>query len=160
MTGLKKYWKPFVIIFIISMFLKPALCFFMLGSLCLFMGLKALLLLNKLNKKGVECNGRVLSIQVDNDGYKTPVVEFTPMGSEAVKQAPVISTGTDVSRLRSVKSQIDKEVLVLYDPENPKDFIIAGDNSLNYFVFILFSIVGLIFIIVSICWLFGYIKMG
>jgi hypothetical protein len=55
---------------------------------------------------------------------------------------------------------IDTEVVVRYDPDDPKKFVIASEKSFNYVIFTVFILVGLFFIALSICNFLGYVKFG
>lgn len=79
MNFIKKYWIVIVVIFGLSMFIKPAACPLILGTLFVYIGFKALVFLNKISKKGVCWTGEIIDYESDSKGYKTPIVEFTTM---------------------------------------------------------------------------------
>jgi hypothetical protein len=159
MKYIEKYWIAIVIVFLLFMFIKPVVCFLMLGSLIFYIGIKSILFLKRIQEKGITCTGKILSFQADRKGYKTPVVEFTPVEGGSIAEKPFIYASTDLNKIRSYKKMIDKEVLILYDPGDPKKFILADEKHFNYFVFVLLILAGLAFITLSICSLSGYIKI-
>jgi hypothetical protein len=108
----------------------------------------------------VEGVGKILSYQIGNRGSKTPVIEFTPITGETVTAKPFLYASTDLSKIRSYSNLIDTEVLVRYDPDDPKKFVLADEKSFNYVVFTIFILVGLFFIVLSICNFLGYVKFG
>ncbi|RYZ62856.1 MAG: DUF3592 domain-containing protein [Chitinophagaceae bacterium] len=160
MKYIQKYWILIVIVFFFSMFINPAIGILIVGSLVFYIGIMAVGLLKKLQEKGIESVGRILSYQVGNRGYKTPVIEFTPLAGEPVTAKPFLYASTDLSKIRSYSNLIDTEVRVRYDPDDPKKFVLAGEKSFNYVVFTVFMLAGLFFIVLSICSFLGYMKFG
>lgn len=130
------------------------------GSLVFYLGIMAIGFLKRIQEKGVEGIGRILSYQVGNKGYKTPIIEFTPLSGETVTAKPFLYASTDLSKIRSYSNLIDTEVVVQYDPDDPKKFVLAGERSFNYIIFTVLILVGLFFIVLSICNFLGYVKFG
>jgi hypothetical protein len=160
MKYIQKYWILIVVVFFFSMFINPAICMLIVGSLVFYMGFMALKLLKKLQEKGIESVGKILSYQVGNRGYKTPIIEFTPLTGEPVTAKPFLYASTDLSKIRSYSTLVDTEVLVRYDPDDPKKFVLAGERSFNYIVFAIFILTGFFFIVLTICNFLGYVKFG
>ena len=160
MTFIKNYWIAFVIVFGISMFIKPTLCVFMLGGLAFYFGVASIIFLKNIQKKGIECMGNILEYQSDNDGYKTPLIEFTTLRGELIKEQPFVYASTDLSKIRSYKSMINQPVSILYDPDNPKKFVLTNEKEFNYLVLTICILVGSIFIALSIGSFLGYIPIG
>jgi hypothetical protein len=160
MKYIEKYWILIVIVFFFSMFINPAICMLIVGSLVFYMGIMAVGFLKKIQNKGVEGVGRILSYQVGNRGYKTPIIEFTPVNGETVTAKPFLYASTDLSKIRSYSNTTDTEIVVRYDPDDPNKFVLDGERSFNYIVFTVFILAGLFFIVLSICNFLGYIKFG
>ena len=161
MSDIKKiYWIPFFIAFAISMFTEPAFCALLLGSAGFCIGIYGFIFLKRLREKGTTCTGKILTHERSSDGYKTPVIEFTPSNGDPVSGTPYIYASTDLSKIRSYKKQIDQEVLVLYDPDDPKKFVLPSEKGFNYFFLVIVILFGTIFITVGICSLLGYIKLN
>lgn len=159
MKYIEKYWILIWVVYIFAMFVKPVLCILILGSLCFYGGVSAIILLNKIHDRGIESVGRILSY-VRNKSYKTPVVEFTPVDGDIVTAEPFIYVSTDLSKIRSYNTMMDMEVLVLYDPKDPKKFVLAGEKNSNYIFFFIIILVGLGFIVLSVCIFSGFIKIS
>jgi hypothetical protein len=159
MKYIQKYWILIIIVFFFSMFINPAICLLMVGSLVFYIGIMAVGLLKKLQEKGIESVGRILSYQVGNKGYKTPIIEFTPLAGEPITAEPFLYASTDLSKIRSYSS-LSTEVLVRYDPDDPKKFVLAGEKSFNYVVFTVLILAGLFFIVLSICNFLGYVNFA
>jgi len=120
----------------------------------------AILFLKKIKQKGISCTGKILSFESGSRGYRTPIVEFTPIGGELIAGKPFFYASTDLSKIRSYSKMIDKEILILYDPDDPKKFILKREEGFNYVFLALVIVIGLLFLILSICSFIGYIKIG
>ena len=160
MEKIKKYWIAIVVAFGLCMFIKPALCPLILGTLISYMGFKAVIFLNKISKTGIEWTGNIVEYQSDSDGHKTPLIEFTTMTGDIIKEQPIVYASTDLSKIRSYSNFINQPVPILYDPDDPKKFVLKNEKGFNYVVFIIFILAGLFFVGLSFSWLFGLIKMG
>ena len=160
MKYIEKYWILIVVVFFFSMFINPTICILIVGSLVFYMGIMAVGFLKKIHDKGVESVGRILSYQVGNGGHKTPIIQFKPLTGETITAKPFIYASSDLSKIRSYNNLIDTEVLVRYDPDDPKKFVISSEKSFNYIVFTIFILAGLLFIVLSICNFMGYVKFG
>lgn len=148
-----------VLVFGLCMFIKPALCFLILGIFFSYMGFAAVIFLNKIKKTGIDCSGTIIEYQSDSNGYKTPIIQFTTITGVSVEEKPFVYASTDLSRIRTYSNSISQSIPILYDPTNPKKFVIKNEEDFNYFAFILFILIGLFFVGLSFSWLFGYIKM-
>ena len=160
MNFIKKYWIVIAIVFVLSMFIKPALCFLILGSIISYIGIEAILFLRAIRKRGVACTGNIIEYQSDNDGHKTPLVEFTTMTGESIKAQPYVYASTDLSKIRIYKNMINQTVPILYDPGSPKKFVLAGEREFSYVIFFILILAGLVFVGLSISSILGYIKLG
>lgn len=67
MNYIKKYWILFIFVFFISIFIKPAFCFLMLGALILFVSISAIVFLKEIDEKGIVCTGKVVNYETDSD---------------------------------------------------------------------------------------------
>lgn len=160
MELIKKYWIVIVVTFGICMFLKPALCLLILGILISYIGFAAITFLKKISRIGIDWTGIIVQYQSDSDGHKTPLIEFTTMTGDIIREKPFVYASTDLSKIRTYRNSIDQPVPILYDPDDPKKFVLKNEKGFNYFIFILFIVAGLFFVGLSISWLLGYIKMG
>ena len=152
MNSGEKYLIPIVVLCVVLFFIKPALCFLIVGILGSCYVAFSSLHFKKIQNKGIECTGKIVSFQITNGGYKTPVIEFTTLEGQNVIATPYVYMSTKVTA-------IDNEILVAYDPDNPKKFILRKETASNYFAIILCSLICLAFIILSICSLLGYIDI-
>ena len=159
MDLIKKYWIAIVVTFGLCMFIKPALCFLILGALISYIGFAAVIFLKKIARTGVDWTGNVIEYQSDRDGHKTPLIEFTTVTGDIIREKPFVYASTDLSKIRTYSKFIDQLVPILYDPTDPKKFVLKNEGGLNYIVFIVFILAGLFFVGLSISWLLGYIKM-
>jgi hypothetical protein len=159
MKYIAKYWLYIFITFVIAMFVKPILCAFILGSLFFYIGIATILFLRKIAKSGIQSTGTILSYESDDEGYKTPVVEFTTLTGEKISEKPFVYASSDLSKIRTYKNMINQSVIILYDPGNPKQFVLDDEKGFNYFFLILCILAGLFFIGLCISNLLGYIQL-
>lgn len=142
------------------MLIKPALCFLILRILLFLFGIISITFLVRIYKIGLSLKGKIIEFETDGEGDMMPVIEYTTLIGELVKEKPHIYTSTDLSKLLKNENSINQTVMILYDPKDPKKFVLKNEEGLNYFVFILFTLSGIFFAGLSICWLLGYIDMG
>jgi hypothetical protein len=163
MKFFQKYRKFFFAGYIILIFIKPAFFILLLGAIVLFYGAKAIYFLKKIEKKGIQCYGRIVSMETSEDGYKTPVVEFTTLKGDIITSKPSIHFSTDIELIMPIDNESVPVVLVLYDPDAPNNFMLSDENGLNYSNFgcvLIFIVISLVFIFLGIYSLLGYIKIG
>lgn len=156
---IKKYWIIIICVFFFSSFINPAISFFILGFLMFYFGIVGFIFIKKIHKNGIETTGRILSYQAGRGGYKIPIIEFKPIDGDVVTEKPFVYASTDLSKIRSYKKMIDAEVKILYDPGNPKKFVLIDEKEFNYIASIAVALGGLVFVVFSVCVLFGYIKL-
>jgi len=160
MNFIKKYSIAIVVIFALSMFIKPAFCFLILGSLVSYVSFEAIRFLRKIAKRGIDWTGNIIKYQSDSDGHKSPLIEFTTMTGDLIREKPYVYASTDLSKIRTYKNSINQSVPILYDPDDPKKFVLAKDREFNYVILIIFIMAGLFFVGLSISSFLGYIKIG
>jgi hypothetical protein len=159
MKLIAKYWIPIVIVFGICMFIKPPLCALILGTVAILTAIEMIRTLKRFSEFGLGAIGKITSFEIDDEGYKTPVIEFIPPGGELMKNTPMIWGSSDVGKLRSFKSMLDTEVAIKYDPDEPSRFIVMEEKSFTYFMIVMLFIIGSVFLTLSIATLTGYADM-
>ena len=145
----KEYAIPIFIVFVFFMFYKPVICFFILGSLATLIGIKSWIFIVDIQKNGIKSIGKILSYESDEDGHKTPTIEFKTKSGNQIKKKPYYYASTDLSKIRTYKNKINESVSVLYDKENPEKFVIGTELNFNYFSLILIILVGVVFLTVG-----------
>lgn len=160
MKNIKKYGLIIVVLFVFFMFYKPIFCSLILGTLVFYYGINSLIFLNYIKKNGIESLGEILLYESDEDGYKTPIIEFKTLKGELIKQKPYYYASTDFSIFRTYKNDINKKITVLYSEENPKKFVIKTEKDFNIGSVILMIIIGLFFLGLSIGNLLEFINIG
>ena len=159
MEYIKKYWIFIVVVFAISMLVKPALCFLIIGFIGSYSAIDSIRFQKRLGSNGIECTGRILSFEVDSDGDKTPVIEFTPIGGAVITEKPFVYATTDLNKISSYDSLIGNEVLITYDPDDPKRFILSEEKGFNSLIIAVLLLAGLGSIAFGIASLTGYVKL-
>ena len=155
----KEYSIIIIILFVFFMFYKPIVCALIMGALVLYHGIESLMFLNYINKNGIESLGKILSYESDEESYKTPIIEFQTLEGKFIKEKPYYYASSDLSKFRTYKNDINKNITVLYSSERPEKFVIKTEKNFNYGSLIFVIAIGLIFIILACVNLFGYINM-
>lgn len=153
----KKYSIIFFILFVFFMFYKPAICCLMLGVVALFYAISSILSLNKMNKYGIENSGKIISYESDDEGYKTPIIEYQIDEGINFTGKPFLHTSSDLDKFQSYHRNINKSIKIIYDPDSPEKFILK--DNYNFFGLILTIVVGSVFSGLSIGSLLGYINV-
>jgi len=159
MKNIKKLDIIFFISFAFFMFYKPIICILLIGSMIIFHSINYAIFLSRINRFGKETIGKILSYETEYKGYKTPIIEFE-VETKKIKEKPFFYASTDLSKIRSYSNNIDKLVPILYIPSNPKEFIMKSEKKFNYGSLIFISIIGLIFIIISLAQLLNLITIN
>lgn len=129
------------------MFIKPALCFLIGGTLVAYIGFTAIRFLRSIKQRGIESQGTIIRFEPDNDGHKSPFITFTTVSGEEISGKPFVYASTDLSIIRTYKNSIDQPVSVLYDPEHPERFVLKNEEGFNYFVFVILLLAGMAFML-------------
>jgi uncharacterized protein DUF3592 len=160
MGKLKKYWTFIAVVFFLLAIIKFALCILIFGLLISYISIENMRLQRRLSSMGIECTGRILSFEGDRDGDKIPVIEFTPTGGDEIIAKPFVYSSTDLSKILSYKGLIGTEVQITYDPDDPRKFALTEDKGFNSFAISLVLLGSMVFVVVGIAALAGYIKLG
>ncbi len=160
MKNVEKYWILILIIFGLSMFIKPIVCSLIVGLLATYFGIESIYFLKSIQKNGIEYTGNIIKYESDSDGHKTPLIEFTTPSGEYVKEQPYIYASSDLSIIRTYKKFVDQPVSILYDPVDPKKFVITSEKEFNYMVLFIVLLAGLFFVGLFFSVILGYIKFN
>jgi len=82
---IERHLVVFVVIFGVAMFVKPDLCFVMLGLLVFYLGLTYFIFLRRLKNIGLQSPATILEYQKNKRGNSIPYVEFTTLMGEVVR---------------------------------------------------------------------------
>ncbi|MCX7549179.1 DUF3592 domain-containing protein [Xanthomarina sp. F1114] len=146
----KEYAIPIFILFVFFMFYKPVICFLILGLLTTIIGIKYWIFIVDIQKNGIESIGKILFYESDEDGYKTPTIEFKTKNGIQINKKPYYYSSTDLSKIKTYKNKINESVSVLYDKKNPKKFVLENERNFNYFSLILITLAGIVFLTAGI----------
>src|SRR5690348_4771038 len=109
---LKKHPVIFCLAFMGTAIIYTPLCMLAFGSWFFYLGASGLVALRRIRSTGVECAGKVVSFESDNDGGKYPVVEFIPLGGTTVTAKPTIVSSWPVNLFGSFDDDINTSVTV------------------------------------------------
>jgi len=155
----KKYRIIIVFIFVIFSIINIAYGFILFGLIVFFFSVEAYAFNEKIRKIGIERSGKIIKYESNHKGFKTPIIEFETKNQELIIAKPHFYASTDLSRIRTYKNDINKPVIILYDPENPKKFVLKSEEDFNYSTIFMFFTVSFLFIALAICSLFDIIKL-
>ncbi len=102
-----------------------------------------------LNKKGVTSFGKIISYEYD-DGYKIPIIEFETQGGKIISKKPFFYESSDIDKFITVKNNINKNIRIVFEENNPEKFVIKVDKEFSYGNLILMIIIGIFFIFFGI----------
>ncbi|KGO85041.1 DUF3592 domain-containing protein [Flavobacterium suncheonense] len=157
---IEKYWIIIALVFIIFAFIKPSICFLILGLVFLIFSIESYKFNKYIYLKGVKCSAKILTYESDYEGHKTPIIEFKIASGEIISEKPYFYASTDFSKIRTYKNKINQNVNILYDPKNPKRFVIQSEEEFSYTVLMLFFFISIASIAIAICDLFGVININ
>ncbi|MCK8143334.1 DUF3592 domain-containing protein [Flavobacterium sp. I-SCBP12n] len=141
------------------MFYKPIFCFLLLGIIALFLAISSLSFFDYINKNGIKTKGKIISYEKDEDGHKTPIIEFKTLEGKLLTKKPYYYSSTDLSIIKTYQNNINKNVEIIYSPKKPEMFIIEKEKKFNYGSVILMIIVSLIFLGIAIGKILGIINI-
>lgn len=159
MKTLEKYWNYIVLVFVIFMFIKPIICFVILGPIISFACIDYLRVIKILKRIGIQKTGKIIKYTRGWKGYQTPTINFSTTNGEIIEAEPYFYASSDINKIRTFKNYIDKPVEIKYNPENPQEFLIATQNLINIIGIWLFLSAGLFFTIVGVLDILGIISI-
>lgn len=157
MDFLKNYGIILFFPFVFFIFYKPAISFLMLGTLLLFLAIQSIIFFIQIRKNGIENVGKIISYESDDEGYKTPIIEFQISEEKSFRGKPSFHASTDLDKFQSYNRNINKTIKIIYNPENPEKFITKNNSNGCGLIMLIF--VGTIFTVLSIGSLLGYIDV-
>ncbi|MES2587742.1 MAG: hypothetical protein V4622_02110, partial [Bacteroidota bacterium] len=149
MKYIKLYWKIICGVFILFMFIEPAICILILGLLFLFISIGAIVFIRKMKICGIDSNGILCTYDFENDESPSPIIEFRTLKDEIIREKPYVYGSASFSGIL-LNNNIKKTVPILYDPENPKRFVIKHSIYFNFFWIIIFSLLGMFLMVLSV----------
>ncbi len=156
----KKYWILIVLVFVFFMYYKPDVCFIIMGSVFFIIGIHAWVFAYTIKKYGISSFGRVINYESDNDGHTIPIVQYkTKNGKEIIKK-PYLYMTAYIGRITTYKNNIYDKVPIVYNPKNPKRFILKEEHSQNHLGVVFITIIGIVLIGVGLSKIFNIISIG
>ena len=117
----------------------------MLGVTFLIGGILSALFFKKIKHKGIRSMGKVLFYKNDDEA-KVPIIEFTTANGETIKRKPSGFVYSNMRRFKKYNTEINEGVQVIYNPDNPKKFIIENEEGILYKAMEIIICVGLLLI--------------
>jgi len=129
--------------FIVSAILKPSICYFLIGTVASICGTRLWFIIKNIKYKGVQAIGKIFSYE-DDQNDQIPIIEFKPDSGETIREKPSDYVFIYSSKFGTNRRLVNTEVNILYDPDNPKKFIIDNKKGIKYTVPIIFISAGLV----------------
>ncbi|GAA4125158.1 DUF3592 domain-containing protein [Flavobacterium chungbukense] len=105
--------------------------------------------LDNIHKNGIEGIGKIVSYKSDQEGYKTPTIEYQTIDGKNFRGEPFIHGSSDLDKLGAFQQNINIKIAILYSAKSPENFVIKERKS-NSAILILFIFIGLALIIYSV----------
>ena len=150
MKRLAKYWIVFAIVFVVFIFIQPAVCFLIVGLIVFYLCLNTILLFNHLRKRGITVTANMVSFEEDTDNDKIPVIAFKTLQGELINGKPAMYS------VRENKT-LTMEVQIIYQPQRPQKFILS-DEKIPYFGLAIGLLLSTSCVMISAADIVGYIK--
>ncbi|WET03733.1 DUF3592 domain-containing protein [Flavobacterium sp. YJ01] len=143
------FFAIFFIVFVALSFYNILICLLLLGLLFLVYSITGYIFLDNIHKNGIESIGKIVSYKSDEEGYKTPIIEYQTADGKNFKGEPFIHGSSDLDRFGPYLQTINTKISILYSAKSPENFVIKERKS-NSVILILFIFIGLALIIYSV----------
>lgn len=160
MKYLEKYWYYIVGLFVFCMFTKPVFCFIILGSIFFYVGLDYYRVYRVIKNYGIKTTGKILKYNRGYEGYKTPTINFSTRNGKTIETEPYFYVSSDINKFRTFKNYIEKPIDINYNPENPEEFLIENQKTINFIGIFFLIFIGFIFTTIGVLDVFGIIDMN
>jgi len=160
MKNLEKYGYFIFAVFVIFMFVKPAICFLILGFYMLYLGSEYKVIIDEIEQNGITTEGKIIKYSRDDEGYQIPIINFSTKKGEFIEKEPHYYFVTDFNKFKSFKNSIGESTIIKYNAKKPEQFVIDGKYSLHRTTIIIMILVSLILITIGTLSIFGIIKMN
>jgi len=150
----------FIISFTFFAFYKPIVCGFLMGIYVMYFSYKYFFVLRRISNNSKYTTAKIIDYKRVEWNYKEPIISFETKEGIKIDSKPAFYFATDLSKIRSYKNKINQPVEIIYNQNNPNEFVIASESKLNYFVLFGITMIGIIFIVFSISALLGYVEVN
>lgn len=104
----------------------------------------------RIRKTGELVSGYIVDYTYDKDGDTTPIIEFETTSKEKISGLPYINSNFHFSSSLKKKEKPLIEVRVIYDKNNPSDFILPDYQTTNNLAFGIIGLFALAMLALSI----------
>ncbi|WJS96985.1 DUF3592 domain-containing protein [Flavobacterium johnsoniae] len=148
------FFAIFFILFVAISFYNILICLLLLGFLFLIYSIAGFIFLDNIHKNGIESIGKIVSYKSDEEGHKTPTIEYQTTDGKNFRGEPFIHASSDLDKLEAYQQNINTKIAILYSAKSPENFVIKERKS-NSVILILFIFIGLALIGYSVISLIG-----
>lgn len=157
MKNLERYGYLIFAVFVIFMFVKPVVCFLILGFYILYLVSEYKTTIDEIEQNGITAEGKIIKYSRDDEGYQIPIINFSTNKGETIEKEPHYYFVTDFQVFKSFKNSIGKTTFVKYNSKNPEQYVIEGKYSLHRTTIIIMILISLFLITFGTLSTFGLI---
>lgn len=148
------FFAIFFILFVALSFYNILICLLLLGLLFLIYSIAGYIFLDNIHKNGIESIGKIVSYKSDEEGHKTPIIEYQTADGKNFRGEPFIHGSSDFDKFGPYLQTINTKIAILYSVKSPENFVIKERKS-NSAILIIFSLIGFALIGYSVISLIG-----
>jgi hypothetical protein len=157
LNQLKKFWIWIVLVIFLSSLISFGISFLLMGVIVSSILLVILINHNRIYKNGIETNGYLKNYEKDKSGDIDIIYEFKIPSGELISGKAISLTSFSVSGIELMDNKNNNpldEIEIIYDAENPQNFIIKKlyRKTISAFILLLvffstFAVLGFLKII-------------
>ncbi|KIC61154.1 hypothetical protein [Chryseobacterium taiwanense] len=87
------------------------------------------------------------------------MINFSIKDGKIIESEPYLYSAADINKFRSFKNYIDKPIEIKYNPNNPKEFIISDQKTINKVGIFILTLIGFFFSLMGILDILGIIHI-
>jgi len=156
MKIINAYSVPIFLLFLAGVFFAPGLAALLFGLLC---ALLAMEMRSSLRKSGAEAIAKIERFERDSDGDPIPVMSFETADGTRVEGRPFYHFSSSFVFQSGSKTEVGKEQVVLYVPDNPAAFVRQQDAGQARIVYRMLLVLMILVAAAGIADLTGYLDI-
>lgn len=137
--------------FIIFVFVNPPICFMIMGLILIYIALNTFIKLQDLKKFGINCEGAIVEYVTNKYGDRTPIIKFNTSKGIEISGKPFGTYSGVIGPFRFSNDPTTEKLAIRYNSKNPEQFIYKGQENINYFLFLIVTLIGIL--LITLCFL-------
>ncbi|MBB4803061.1 hypothetical protein HNP37_003136 [Flavobacterium nitrogenifigens] len=148
------FFPFFFIVFVAFSFYNILISLLLVGLLFVILSIAAHNFLDDISKNGIESTGKIVSYTSDDEGHKTPNIEYQTADGRNFVGQPFVHGTFHLSKFNSYQKNINTKIAILYSAKSPEKFIVKEVKTSSLALSILI-IIGLALIVYAVVGLLG-----